>query len=105
MSVVSLTFLCYISGRVSFMASHSRRQGHCAAESQKQESLDSVSFVGGDDADADDADDAADGGGLFQEHSCCLELDSADEDAALSEDLNQEQCRLSIGLNDYGFVA
>jgi hypothetical protein len=42
---------------------------------------------------------------LEQEHSCCLELDSADEDAALSEDLNQEQCRLSIGLNDYGFVA
>jgi hypothetical protein len=34
-----------------------------------------------------------------------LELDSADEDAALSEDLNQEQCRLSVGLNDYGFVA
>ncbi len=102
MSVVSLTFLSYISGRVSFMASHSRRQGHCAVESQKQESLDSVSCVGGDDADADDA---ADGGGLYQEHSCCLELDSADEDAALSEDLNQEQCRLSVGLNEYGFVA
>lgn len=81
------------------MASHSQRQGHCAVESQKQESLDSVSCVGGDDA------DAADGGGHFQEHSCCLELDSADEDAALSEDLNQEQCRLSVGLNDYGFVA
>lgn len=97
MSVVSLTFLCYISGRMLFMASHSQRQGHCAVESQKQESLDSVSCVGGD--------DAADGGGLFQEHSCCLELDSADEDAALSEDLNQEQCRLSVGLNDYGFVA
>ncbi len=103
MSVVSLTFLCYISGRMLFMASHSQRQGHCAVESQKQESLDSVSSVGGDD-DADD-DDAADGGGLFQEHSCCLELDSADEDASLSEDLNQEQCRLSVGLNDYGFVA
>ncbi len=101
MSVVSLTFLCYISGRMLFMASLSQRQGHCAVESQKQESLDSVSCVDGD----DDDDAAADGGGLFQEHSCCLELDSADEDAALSEDLNQEQCRLSLGLNDYGFVA